>query len=309
MQQLNPLLSADAAAFDWQSLPTGTGLTGLDGRVRPALAGYKLVRRIGEGRRSVVWLAQDVHGAEVALKVADRSAAAAFAREFELARRLSHPNIVRVLEHGCAGGVAFLAMEYAAGGPLAARVGRPLPVAQALRLLSDAAAALANLHEQGLVHRDVKPANFLLRADHGLLLADFGLAVIAGNSDGARPGALFGTPSYVAPEQLQGAPAAPAADVYGLGVLLHELLCGRPPFTGATLMEVLSQHLVALVPPLPAALAPLQPLADAMLAKQPRERLADARAVLAALAVLTPVDFVAPAQTGMTARGGYLDAQ
>ena len=92
------------------------------------------------------------------------------------------------------------------------------------------------------VHRDVKPANFLLRGEEALVLADFGLAVPAGSSDAARPGSLYGTPRYVAPEQLQGAPAQPAADVYSLGVLLHELLTGQPPFTGATLVEVLAQQ-------------------------------------------------------------------
>jgi serine/threonine-protein kinase PpkA len=181
-------------------------------------------------------------------------------------------------------------MEHAAGGTLARHLGQALEPGVVLRLVRQAALALAQLHAAGRVHRDLKPANFLLRGDGSLVLADFGLVTAAGARDaGAKPGALFGTPRYVAPEQLQGAPAQPAADVYSLGVLLHELLCGRPPFGGETMMEVLSQHLVAAVPPLPPQLAALQPLAEAMLAKDAAQRLPDARAVLERMAALAGV--------------------
>ncbi|RYY93618.1 MAG: serine/threonine protein kinase, partial [Comamonadaceae bacterium] len=130
------------------------------------------------------------------------------------------------------------------------------------------------------------------RADGTAVLADFGLAVRAGAVDAAAlPGAIVGTPRYVAPEQLQGGPATPAADIYGLGVVFHQMLAGVPPFGGQTLMEVLSQQLVAVAPRLPAACAALQPLCDAMLAKQPTERLADADALLARIAGL-PADLL-----------------
>lgn len=277
----------------------------LRGSVRPALAGWRLLRRIGQGRRSSIWLAEDPrHGGEVALKLADAGvpaadAAAAFAREHALASRLRHPRVLRTLEHGRAGRVAYLAMEHVPGGDLAARLGQPHAPARALAWLREAAGALAQLHGCGLVHRDVKPANFLLRADASLVLADFGLVAAAGTADPlARPGAIVGTPCYVAPEQLQGAPAQPAADVYGLGVLLHELLCGAPPFGGETLMEVLSQHLVAVPPRLVGVPAPLQRLADAMLAKDPRARLPDAAAVLAQIESLEPLDSAAAGTTG-----------
>ncbi|HVE54788.1 MAG TPA: protein kinase, partial [Ramlibacter sp.] len=127
------------------------------------------------------------------------------------------------------------------------------------------------------------PANFLLRADGTLVLADLGIAVAAGTRPTQREGTVTGTPRYVAPEQLQGAPASPAADVYALGVLLHEMLSGRPPFAGETLMEILSQHLVATPPRLPAASARLQPLVDRMLAKEVECRLPNAEAVLGLL--------------------------
>lgn len=314
MQGSSSAFTALESGPDWgratAMLPTSTGLTGLGGNVLPALGGYQLVRRIGEGRRSVVWLAQDQQrGGEVALKVGDRALAGAFAREHDVARQLSHPNIVRVLEHGCAGNVAFLAMEHVAGGALSGCDGRALEPGLAVHVACEAAAAVAQLHAIGLVHRDVKPANFLLRGEEALVLADFGLVAAAGAADVARPGALFGTPRYVSPEQLQGAPAQPAADVYSLGVLLYELLCGKPPFTGATLVEVLAQHLVAAVPALPAAIAWLQPLLGAMLAKDPARRLPDAAAVLQALGALAFPDSPRPAAAGMRSARGYLDAQ
>ncbi|NML46325.1 serine/threonine protein kinase [Ramlibacter sp. G-1-2-2] len=299
---------------DWglASAPQGSGteLTGLGGSVLLSLAGYRLLRRIGEGRRSVVWLAQDEQSkSEVALKVGERALAASFAREYDVARQLSHPNIVQVIEHGCAGNVAFLAMEHVAGGSLAACTGQVLEPALAVHVACEAASAVAQLHAAGLVHRDVKPANFLLRGEEALVLADFGLASAIDAQHAARPGALYGTPRYVAPEQLQSAPARPAADVYSLGVMLYEMLCGKAPFTGATLVEVLAQHLVAAPPALPERLAWLQPLVDAMLAKDPACRLPDAGAVLQALGALGFPDSPRPAAAGMRSARGSLDAQ
>lgn len=250
----------------------------------PRVPGYRMLRPIGSGRRTRAWLAFDLNRrADVVLKL-EAAPGHSLHRDGAVAARVQGPNLVRVHAQGRTGQWAWLAMEHAAGGDLARKLGAPLPRAEALELLRQSAEALAQLHRQGLVHRDVKPANFLLRADGSLVLADFGLVVAAGeDSRGHAPGALFGTPRYVAPEQLQGAPAAPAADVYSLGVLLHELLTGRPPFAGETLMEVLAQHLLAEPARLPAALADLQPLVDRMLCKDVQGRLPDADAVLGLL--------------------------
>jgi serine/threonine protein kinase len=250
----------------------------------PRVPGYRLLRQIGSGRRSAAWLAWDLaRRADVVLKIAPASGTA-LQRDCALAARLQGPHLVRMHGHGRTSEWSFVAMEHVTGGDLARRLRTPVTRAQALSLLRQAAQALAQLHRLGLVHRDVKPANFLLRADGSLVLADFGLAVEAGHSEGAAQGAIVGTPLYVAPEQLQGAPASPAADVYGLGVLLHEMLCGRPPFPGETLMEVLSQHLFATPARLPAELADLQPLVDCMLAKEVHCRLPDGDAVLGLMA-------------------------
>jgi eukaryotic-like serine/threonine-protein kinase len=286
MQFLHSTSAGQDRGADWVAAPAANPEPlHLAGSVLPSVAGYRLLRRIGQGRRCTTWLAHDPRQGDIALKLQDRPAAAdalGLAREFDIAAHLRHPNVLQVLEHGHAGGIAYVAMEFLPGGDLAARMTGSIGAVQAVAWLRQAAQALAHLHAKRLVHRDVKPANFLLRADDTLVLADFGLVTQVGECDpSARPGTIVGTPRYVSPEQSQGGAAQAAADVYSLGVLFHEMLCGRPPFTGETVMEVLSQHLVAAAPLLPEHFAFLQPLADAMLAKDARSRLPDAGAVLA----------------------------
>jgi eukaryotic-like serine/threonine-protein kinase len=250
----------------------------------PRVPGFRLLRQVGRGRHAAAWLAWDARAdREVVLKL-QPAGDGSLMREYAVARRLAGPHIVEVYGCGEAEGRGWLAMEHLSGGNLRRLVGQGNTAHDALVLLRQAAEAVAQLHRYKLVHRDVKPDNLLLRASGELVLADFGLVTPAGALDArAQPGAVVGTPRYVAPEQLQGAGAAPAADVYSLGVLLHEMLCGRPPFPGETLMEVLSQHLIAPPPRLPADVAGLQPLLDRMLAKEVKDRLPDADAVLGLL--------------------------
>lgn len=245
--------------------------------------GYAIEAVLGRGRCSVVYLAREQCGRKVALKMArgarGASARQDFSGEFAALSALAHPHVVRAFGHGVSGGHAFLAMEAAAGSLQAAR----RPAGDVLPLMRQAAAALRQLHAQHWVHRDVKPANLLVRADGSLALADFGCARRRGETDPREAGTVVGTPRYSAPEQFQAAPAQPAADVYSLGILLHELLCGEAPFPGQTPQELFSQHLLAPVPRLAQAHAAWQPLLDALLAKNPAQRPADAGAVLGLL--------------------------
>ena len=249
----------------------------------PHVPGFQLLRTLGRGRRSTVWLAQHLRQpGELALKL--QQGACAFERESVLALRAAGPYVLQVHGHGRAGAWKWLAMEYLPGGDLAARLSVGVDPQEALELFEQAARGVAQLHRKGRVHRDVKPANFLVRESGALVLADLGLAAEAGHRGASvDDGRVLGTPRYAAPEQLQGAPAAPAADVYSLGVLLYEMLAGRPLFPGETLMEVLSQQLVAPPPALPGAAAALQPLVDRMLCKEVNSRLPDADAVLGLL--------------------------
>ena len=249
---------------------------------------YRLHGVLGRGRRSVVYLAHHRElGHAVALKVARRAHLEAagrggsFAHEFELGSRLAGAGLVRMVDQGVAATEAFLAMEYMAAGPLRP-AGFPVSDARAWSLLAQAAAALARLHEQGWVHRDIKPANLLLRADGTLALGDLGCACRRGERDAACR-TLVGTPQYAAPEQNDGAPAHPCADIYSLGAVLHELVSARPAYPGPSLAEILGQHAVAPVPRLPAPVAHWQPLLDRMLAKEPSQRICDGAALLAEL--------------------------
>jgi serine/threonine-protein kinase PpkA len=239
------------------------------------IASYGIDAVLGRGRRSTVYLASKGERT-CALKVALHGD---FVGEFEAARAIADSCVIRVFEHGRADNAAFLAMECAAGGSLA-DIQRRQTSQASMALMRQAAEAAGRMHRKGWVHRDIKPANLLLRDDGSVTLGDLGCARMCGACDPQEHGTVVGTPRYAAPEQLQGAAADPTADVYSLGVLLHELLTGAPPYPGETLTEVIFQHRCAPLPRLHQSLHAWQPLLQAMLAKDPRERLPDGHAVL-----------------------------
>ncbi|MBX3636838.1 MAG: serine/threonine protein kinase [Rubrivivax sp.] len=261
------------------------------------VAGYRLRRLIGQGAQSEVWLARRAGQPEpVALKLVALAQGedaeplrAAFAAATRAARRLHHPGIVAVHDTGIAGATGWLAMELVPGTDLVryTRPARLLPEAAVLQVGGRIADALAHAHAQGVVHRDLKPANVLVDwAGDQVKLVDFGLARALGAAQ-TGTGLVLGTPSYLAPEQLAGAPPTPAGDLYALGVTLFELLAGRLPHEADSMGELLRQvaqqpapDLRTLRPEVPAMLAAL---VGRLLAKSPAERPADAATVAAEL--------------------------
>jgi eukaryotic-like serine/threonine-protein kinase len=280
----------DTRALDTKDVPRLTIGTVLAGR-------YRLQQQLGRGGMGIVFRATDEQlEREVAVKVlpeADSSPGARerLLREARAAAALNHPAIVSVYDVGEQGGIPFFVMELVEGSNL--HDAPPVDLAEIVRVASRICDALEHAHEHGVVHRDLKPDNVLLAGTtepREVKLADLGVAVHAGGVRHAtETGAVFGTVAYMAPEQALGETVDGRADLYGLGVVLYELVTGRLPFTGARPLEVVSQHVHAPVVP-PRALRPSLPAGlDAvivrLLAKQPGLRFANAAETRAALAV------------------------
>jgi serine/threonine-protein kinase PpkA len=173
-------------------------------------------------------------------------------------------------------------MEYFPGGDLRSRMREAMPWAEALGYLRQLAAALGALHAIGVLHRDVKPGNVLLRDDGSLAFIDFGLARQLGlESEITGNGAIFGTPHYMSPEQGHGLPLDERSDLYSLGVMLHEMLTGQKPFVAETPLAVIYMHASAPVPRLSTDVQHLQPLLDVLLAKKAADRPSSAEDIVA----------------------------
>jgi serine/threonine protein kinase len=220
--------------------------------IRLPAAAYLLLDEAGRGGMAVAYRAVEVgSGRVVALKTARSGVAppprvrACFRAEARALARLQHPNIVKVHGYGEPDGVPCLALEYLAGGNLTRQLaGRPAPPDRAAELVYTLAGAVAHAHQRGVVHCDLKPANVAFTAGAVPKLIDFGLARLPDDPTGPEEeGVLLGTPAYMAPEQIEGRPqkVGAAADVYGLGAVLYELLTGRPPFRAPTRTATLGQ--------------------------------------------------------------------
>ncbi len=275
-------------------------------RLKAALADrYLIERELGRGGMATVYLAQDQkHHRPVAVKVLHPDLAAAlgggrFLQEIEIAARLQHPHILTLIDSGEADGFLYYVMPFVDGESLRTRLTREheLPLPDVLRILRDVADALAEAHAHGVVHRDIKPDNVLLRGHHAVV-TDFGVAKAVSEATGRQQvttaGVALGTPAYMAPEQAAADPATDhRADIYALGVLAYEMLAGQPPFIGTTAQAVLSAHMTQAPEPITrhrtVVPAPLAELIMRCLEKKPADRWQRADEILHQLeAMATP---------------------
>ncbi len=201
---------------------------------------YKILEKLGSGGMGEVWKAEDLKlGRQVALKflashlVSDPEVRKRFEREAKAAASLSHPNICYVHEIDEADGKSFLAMELVEGEGLDERIGKgPLPLGEGLDLAQQIADGLQAAHEKGVVHRDIKPGNIIITPDGRAKILDFGLALLTEGSKLTKLDTTVGTVAYMSPEQSQGAEVDHRTDIWALGCILYEMVCGQRPFQG-----------------------------------------------------------------------------
>lgn len=279
-----------AAVAAWRASAAAAGVERFGGATLP---GYRHIRQLATGSVSDLYLAEsDSAAALVVLKVTrtprgdggDDPAYRRFVQEFEIVRRVRNPSVVRLYDIGMSGLYGWLAMEYFRAGDLRSLMRAGIAPPEALRYAAEIARALDAVHEAGVLHRDMKPGNVMVRDDGSLALIDFGLArYTALDYEISDHGEIFGTPHYMSPEQGHGEPIDARSDLYSLGAVLFEMLAGRKPYSADNPMAIIYMHRKAPIPHLPGELAAAQPLIERLLAKKPEDRYQSGRAVAEAI--------------------------
>ncbi len=252
------------------------------------LGQYEILSVLGEGGMAVVYRARQVNvNRDVAVKVINKNLEVAenfvarFSREAQTIAQLSHPHILKLFDYGQEGSTVFLVTEMLSGGTLYDLIKQgALPLSRIDELLNQTASALQYAHEQGLVHRDLKPQNVLLDSRGNAYLTDFGLAkTVADATRLTQSGIAMGTPAYMSPEAWKGEPVDSRSDIYSLGVMLYEMLTGDLPFRGDSAVQLMYAHLTNPPPhlgPLSPLSAQIDPIIQRALAKSPADRPASA---------------------------------
>ena len=250
------------------------------------IPGYKIIRPIAEGGMASVYLAlQESLGRNVAIKLLKKfdtpEQAQRFQNEGRIIASLNHRNIITIYDIGVHGDRHFISMEYLEGGDLEERIQGGISPEEALDLLDVMASCLGFLHRNGIIHRDMKPANILFHKDGTPILTDFGVARhLEGDMRLTMEGSAVGSPYYLSPEQAECKPLDGRTDIYGLGIIFYEMLTGVKPYQGESHIETILAHLTEPLPSLPPALERYQELLERMIAKDPDERFDTAEDVI-----------------------------
>jgi len=283
--QLTDILVARRRVSATGSLFVGDRRTG----VEPLIRGYRFIEKLGATAHSAIYLAErESTKVSVVLKVLQQvpdvsdsiGAFDRFLQEYELIAEIDHPNIVKIYDLGVGDDHAHIAMEYIDAGDLKRRISAGINARDAVRYLRQIASALVEVHDVGILHRDLKPGNIMLRSDDSVALIDFGLAKrMRLRMELTDEGEIFGTPYYMSPEQGHGNGVDHRSDIYSLGVIFYEMLTGKKPYRADTAMGIIYLHAQAPVPLLSTRLAKYQVLINMMLAKDPDDRLQSAAEV------------------------------
>jgi eukaryotic-like serine/threonine-protein kinase len=258
--------------------------------ISPLIRGYRFIRKLGATEHSAVYLAEkESIDLKVVLKVlrqvpdVDDSVGAfdRFLQEYELIAELDHPNIVKIYDLGVGDDHAHIAMEYLDGGDLKRKLAVGINTPKAVRYFEQITGALGEIHKVGILHRDLKPGNIMLRSDDSIALIDFGLAKrMRLKMEITDSGEIFGTPYYMSPEQGHGNGVDLRSDLYSLGIIFFEMLTGEKPFKASSAMGIIYQHAKAPIPLLPPRLSQYQVLINMLLAKDPDNRMQSAEEIL-----------------------------
>jgi len=255
---------------------------------RMKIPGIKVLRLIGEGGMSRVYLAaREGDDEPLVVKIlrsevtGDKKALERFIEEYNLVVRIRSRHVAHIHSHGVSGEHAYLVMEFFDGGDLNKRLdNKALAPEESLQIFRELMFALGDIHEQGILHRDLKPQNLMFRADGSLAILDFGIAKHIDAIDRTGHGEILGTPRYMSPEQVRGAALDLRTDIYSAGVLLFQMLTGTHLFDGETAVEVALHHLNTQPPDLPEHLAPYQRLMDKLIEKDRDARFRNADEVI-----------------------------